>query len=184
MLARAHRGAQPDGSTRSCRSTPSARWRRPRRWRPATSAPLRGCRSRSRTTARSSGLRLTYGCSLMSDFTAELRPQRHSPPEAGGFHRGGHHHAARVRHPADQRGAPVRPHPQPLGPGAHPRRLLRRLGRRCRSGDGAGRARQRRRRLDPHPRRVLRPGGAQAPARAHLRGPGAGRLARSGSTGC
>ena len=47
---------------------------------------------------------------------------------------------------------------------AHAGRLLRRLGRRGRRRDGADRPRQRRRRLDPHPGRLLRAGRAQAAA--------------------
>ena len=42
------------------------------------------------------------------------------------------------------------------------------VGRRGGLGRGAGRPRQRRRRLDPDPRRLLRPGGAQAHARPDL----------------
>ena len=68
-------------------------------------------------------------------------------------------------------------HAQPLGPRALPGRVLRRSGRRGRVGHGARRARQRRRRLDPHPRRLLRPRRPQAPARAHLRGARTGRVA-------
>ena len=56
-------------------------------------------------------------------------------------------------------------HPQPVGPAAHPGRLQRRL-----RGGGRGRAvlggaRLRRRRLDPHPRGLLRAVRAQAAAR-------------------
>ena len=51
---------------------------------------------------------------------------------------------------------------QPVGPRAHARRLVRRRGRGGRRRHGAARARQRRRRLDPHPGRLLRPRRAQA----------------------
>ena len=62
--------------------------------------------------------------------------------------------------------------PQPVGPRAHAGRLLRRLGGRGRRRDGAARPRQRRRRLDPHPRRLLRARRPQAEPRPHLQGPG------------
>ena len=46
--------------------------------------------------------------------------------------------------------------PQPVGPGADPGRLERRQRGRARHRRGGARARHRHRRLDPHPRRVLR----------------------------
>ena len=49
----------------------SGRWRRPTGSGRATSVRSRAFRSRSRTTARSSGLRLTNGCSLMSEYVAD-----------------------------------------------------------------------------------------------------------------
>ncbi len=52
------------------------------------------------------------------------------------------------------------------------------------SRDGAGRARQRRRRLDPDSRGVLRAGRPEARARAHLGGPRAGGLPAEWSTAC
>jgi amidase len=52
---------------------------------------------------------------------------------------------------------------QPLGPRPQPGRVERRLGGTGCRPRGAGRARQRRRRLDPHPGRGLRPGRPQAP---------------------
>jgi amidase len=58
----------------------------------------------------------------------------------------------------------------PVGHGAHARRLLRRLGGGRGGRDGAARARQRRRRLDPHPGRLLRPRRPQAQPRPHLQG--------------
>ncbi len=51
----------------------------------------------------------------------------------------------------------LRRHPQPLEPAAHAGRLERRLGRGGRRRPGADRLGRRRRRLDPHPRRLLRP---------------------------
>ena len=82
-----------------------------------------------------------------------------------------------------------RAHRQPVEPGTHLRRLVRR--RRCRRGGRrrAAVARWRRRRLDPHPRRVLwrrrvqahvRPGSARA---VHSRLEDAGRNGAVGSVG-
>ena len=67
-----------------------------------------------------------------------------------------------VRHRADHRAAAVRRHPQPVGYGANPRRLQRRRGGGGLGPRGADGARQRRRRLDSHPRVVLRPGRPEA----------------------
>ena len=61
--------------------------------------------------------------------------------------------------------ADLRHHPQPVGPAAHAGRLQRRLGGRGRGGPVLGGARLRRRRLDPHPGRLLRAVRAQAAAR-------------------
>ena len=74
----------------------------------------------------------------------------------------------------------LRRHPQPLEPAAHPGRLQRRLRRGGRRRAGADRLGRRRRRLDPHPRRLLRPLRAEAPARPRLAGAGARRLERAG----
>ncbi len=77
------------------------------------------------------------------------------------------HQRARARSPAGHRTRASRTDQEPLGSGAHPGRLERRLGR-CRRGrDRPARARQRRRRLDPHPRLLLRPLRPEADACAH-----------------
>ena len=103
---------------------------------------------------------------------ARLRPQHHTTPARCRLRHRRHDHAARVRHPAHQRGTPLRPDAQPVGPAAHAWR-----GRRGGGGRGSpGGARQRRRWLGADPRRLLRPGGAQARARSHLARPRAGRL--------
>ena len=69
---------------------------------------------------------------------------------------------------ADDRAAPHRADAQPVGPDADARRLLRRLRGGGRGGHGPGRPRQRRRRLDPHPRRLLRPRRPEAEPRPDL----------------
>ena len=60
-------------------------------------------------------------------------------------------------------------HPQPLEPAAHAGRLQRRLRRGGRRRAGADRLGRRRRRLDPHPRRLLRPLRAEAVSAAGSR---------------
>ena len=90
------------------------------------------------------------------------------------------HQHARVRPQRLDRAGAVRPDPQPLGPRPLERRLERRLGGRGRRPHGAARACQRRRRLDPHPRLLLRPvrpqDHARAPVLRALCRRGAGRL--------
>ena len=84
----------------------------------------------------------------------------------------------------DDRVAPVRPDPQSVGARPHSRWLERRLGRGGRGRDGPDRPRQRRRRLDPDPRGVLRPGRAEGRRAAASRsGRTAGR-ASCRSTAC
>ena len=70
-------------------------------------------------------------------------------------------------------------HPQPLEPAAQPRRLQRRQRRRGGGRAGPDRLGFRRRRLDPHPRRLLRPLRAETAARPGL----AGARARTAGTG-
>ena len=70
----------------------------------------------------------------------------------------------------DHRAAGVGRDPQPVGHRPHSRRIERRCGGRGRVGHGAVRPRQRRRRIDPHPRIVLRARRAQAePGPDHAR---------------
>ncbi len=77
---------------------------------------------------------------------------------------------ARARHIADHRAASLRALAQPVEHRALDRRVLGRLGRRGGVGHGAGRPRQRRWRLHPHTRVVLRPRGVEADAGAQFRG--------------
>ena len=70
-------------------------------------------------------------------------------------------------------------HPQPLGPAAHPGRLQRRQRRRGGGRPGPDRLGRRRRRLDPHSRRLLWPLRAEAAAWPDL----AGARPRSTGTG-
>ena len=175
-LARADRGAEPRAErVRGGRRRARARGGR-RRSRPGDERPFAGVPMAIKNNRPVEGLRLTYGCALMAENMCELRPQRHASPEGRRLRDRRHDHAARVRHPARQRGAHLRPDAQPVGPRTHARRLLRRRGCGRRQRHAAGRARQRRRRLDAHPRRVLRAGRAEAEPRAHLGGPRAGRL--------
>ena len=83
---------------------------------------------------------------------------------------------ARDGHPARHRARPLRPRPQPVGHVAHARRLLGRERRRGGVRHGAGRPRERRRRLDPHPGVVLRPGRPQAEPRPRVARAGVQRV--------
>ena len=62
------------------------------------------------------GLKATIGCSLLADHVGRPRLQHHAPLQGGRLRDRGDHHAARVRHPAGQRGAAVRSHAQSVGP--------------------------------------------------------------------
>ena len=123
-----------------------------------------------------SGLRLTNGLRPDERLRRRLRPQRGPPAQTGGLRRRGHDDAARVRHPADLRGAPVRSDPQPLGSGSDPGGLLGRLGGGRRRRDGPRGPWQRWRRFDSHPGGLLRPRRPEGPTRADLLGPRARRL--------
>ena len=79
--------------------------------------------------------------------------------------------------------ADVRHHPQPVGPAAHARRLERRLGRGGRRRAVLGGARLRRRRLDPHPGRLLRAVRPQAAARPRADRAHGGAVARAVAPG-
>ena len=73
----------------------------------------------------------------------------------------------------------LRRHPQPLEPAAHAGGLERRQRRGGRRGPGPDRLGRRRRRLDPHPGRLLRSLRPEAAARPGLAGARARRLARA-----
>ena len=163
-------------STRSCRSTPRARSRRPMQIGAGDERPFAGVPIAIKNNRPVKGLRLTYGCSLMAEHVA---PYDHNItrrlrdagfvivgtttlPEYGILPVSEARMFGPTRNPWDLQRTPG---------GSSGRRRRGRRGR-----PRAGRARQRRRRLDPHPRRVLRPRRAQAGARAHLAGARARRL--------
>ena len=113
------------------------------------------------------GMPITLCSDLFADLVARPRRLPGPPAARGGLRDRRQDRAARDGDPAHHRVAPVRPDPQPVGARSHPGRIERRVGRRGRRRDGPDRPRQRRRRLDPDPGRLLRPGRAEA-------GPGAG----------
>ena len=121
------------------------------------------------------GKRLTFAADFFGDWEAPYDHNVVRRFKEAGFVVVGIDHPARVGHPAVDQHQALRADAQPVGPGAHERRLVGRLGDGRRRGHGAHRPRQRRRRLDAHPRRLLRPGRAQAPARPHLAGARDGR---------
>ena len=122
------------------------------------------------------GLRLTYGCPLMAEYVAPYDHNITRRLRDAGFVIVGTTTLPEYGILPVSEAQHLRPDAQSVGPAAHARRLLgrRRGGRGGRPG--AGRARQRRRRLDPHPGGVLRPRRAQAGARPHLAGARARRL--------
>ena len=122
-------------STRSSRSTPSARSRPPTRSAPGDERPFAGVPIAIKNNRAVEGLRLTYGCSLMAEHVADYDHNVTRRLTRRGLRDRRHDDAARVRDPAGQRGAHLRPDAQPVGPRAHARRLLGR-----RRGGGRRRA--------------------------------------------
>ena len=82
-----------------------------------------------------------------------LPPGRRHPP--------GQDQHPGIRHHRHDRERPPGPLPQSLEPRPHRRGLLGRIGGRCGLGHGPHGPRQRRPGLDPHPCRLLRPGGPE-----------------------
>ena len=126
------------------------------------------CRSRSRTTGPWPGCRSR--CAATCSATTWRRPRR--VPRArlreAGFVIVGKTTLPEMGILPDDRAAPVRPDAQPVGSRPHAGRLDRRLGGGGRGRDGADRPRQRRRRLDSDPGRLLRSGRAEGAARPRL----------------
>ena len=184
-LARAHRRAEPElNAFVDVFARRGARGRRRDR-RPATSARSPACRSRSRTTAPVAGKRLTFARRLHG----RLRSRRTTTTSsrrlrAAGLRHRRHDDAARVGHPArrPRRGASAR---RATRGTSTARRAARRAARRPRSPPGMvpDRPRQRRRRLDADPGRVLRARRPQAAARPHLARARARRAASSATDG-
>ena len=115
--------------------------------------PAHDLRRRSSSATSAAGRPQRY---LVRACEARLRDRRHDD-------------TAGVRDPADHRAARARRRPATRGtPTRTPGGSSRRLGGRGRRGHGPDRPRQRRRRLDPDPGRLLRPGRPQAAARARL----------------
>ena len=168
-LARSHRGARP----RAQRVRRRLRRRRPgrgRRGRARRRAPVRRRADRDQEQPRDRRQAADLRRRVLRRLGGALRPQRRPAPQGGGLRGRGLDHPARVGHPAVDQHQALRADAQPVGPGAHERRLLGRLGHGGRRRHGAHRPRQRRRRLDAHPGRVLRARRPQAPARPHLAG--------------
>ena len=122
-----------------------------------------------------SGKRLTFAADFFGDWEAPYDHNVVRRFKEAGLRRRRIDDPARVGHPAVDQHQALRADAQPVGPDAHERRLLGRLGDGRRGRHGADRPRQRRRRLDAHPGRLLRPRRPQAPAQPHLAGAGDGR---------
>ena len=171
-------------STRSSSSTPRRARRRPTPSRRGDERPFAGVPIAIKNNLAVAGLLHDLG----SRFLGGHRPTHNAylvrRLRDAGFVDRRHDEAARVRDPADDRAAPLRPDAQPVGPRAHAGRLVRRLGGGRRRRAGPDRARQRRRRLDPHPGRLLRAGRAQAQPRPHLARARPRRLVPRRATAC
>ena len=76
-LAGADRGAQPGAERVRRRSTPSGALAAADAIGPGDERPFAGVPIAIKNNRPVQGLRLTYGCSLMSDYVRRLRPQRH-----------------------------------------------------------------------------------------------------------
>ncbi len=151
---------------------------------PATSGRSPGCRSRSRTTAPSRECGFTYGCALMADHVADYDHNVTRRLKEAGFIVVGTTTLpeygilpvteARLfgptRNPWDLERTPAAP------PGGSAAAVA--------SGMVPARARQRRRRLDSHPRGVLRAGRPQAQPRTRSPWRPISATRCSGSTAC
>ena len=155
-------------STRSSRSTPSGALEAADAIQPGDERPFAGVPIAIKANVPVAGP--VHELRLEVPRRPPARPQRlpGAPAARGRLRRRRHDEHAGVRDPADDRAAPHRRDPQPVEPRPHARRLLGRLGGRGRRRHAAGRARQRRRRLAPHPCRVLRARRPQAEPRARL----------------
>ncbi len=185
--ARAVRLAAPSARSRCCKPSPSAspastppstpspcstraRWRPPATARHAGRAgrplgPLDGVPCTVKDLVDLAGFPTRRGSRATDPTPATEDAPSVRRPESGrrGDRRQDHHHRVRLEIP--RRLPAARHHAQPVEPGVHHRRLV--LGRR---GGGRGRVRavayrHRRRRLDPHPRRLVRPGRAETQLR-------------------
>ena len=130
------------------------------------------------------GLRLTNGCSLMAEYVADHDHNVTRRLRAAGFVIVGTTTLPEYGILPVSEARIFGPTRNPVGSGTHPRWLIGRRGGGRRQWDGAGRARQRRRRLDPHSRGLLWSGGAQARARADLARRPSSATRRSRSTAC
>ncbi len=125
-------------------------------------------------------MRLTYGCSLMADHVADHDHNVTRRLKQAGFVIVG-------TTTLPEYGILPTTEARLFGPTRNPWDLQRTPGgssggaaAAVDGGHGAGRSRQRRRRLDPHPRGLLRARGPEAEPRAHLGGPRARRVAADG----
>ncbi len=128
--------------------------------------PLAGVPIGVKDLEDAAGLVTSHGSALFAGGAAGRRRLPLGGAPAGGWVRGGgEDQHARARLEGGHRQRHLRAHPQPVEPRPQPGRLVGRLGRRHRGGHGAPRHGVRRRRIDPHPRLVLRVERDQAVAR-------------------
>ena len=161
-----HRGARPQINAfvlPSMPTRPTEADEADRRRAAGEDGPLLGSPSRSRTRSTSPATSRSRGPAL---HRAARRPMpRSSAACAPPARCSSEDDDARAGALAVHRVGDLGRHPQPVGYRPDARRVQRRVGRRGRGRDRAGRARRRRRGLDPHPRRLHRPLRPQAAAR-------------------
>ena len=131
-------------------------------------APFHGVPISLKDLDTTAGIRTTFSCARVRRQRPRLRPGARRAAEGGRLRRPRQDEHAGVRHDRVHRLGAERPLPDALGPVAERGRLERRRRRRARGRPLRDRAGLGRRRLDPHPRLVLRRLRLQGLARPRL----------------
>ncbi len=133
-----------------------------RAYKDGTARPLEGLTLAVKDLFDTEGVRTTYGSRVFTDHVPRADAAAVKLAKDAGAIVVGKTRHARVRLGHHERQPALPAVPQPVGPGADPGRLERRVRGRARHRPGGARARQRHGRLDPHPSLVLRRLGPEA----------------------